>query len=211
MVKNRPIILLLFASISLLPMSPSLAEREEIESHFLKGKVMDPKGHPVNGAKIVVHDEDHDEYHTGKSNDKGEFEVEHTPCKALAFDVLPPVKLALSPAHYGNVKGELSKHFIVQLHQGFKVSGRITSEGQALKGIDIKFNAHESAGRSDTIHGGGYTTTKGDGTFSLLLAPGKKVIEIRNDRYPKLSPLYQHEVTISGETALPEISLPPRK
>lgn len=172
---------------------------------------MDKHGKPVNGAKIVVHDEDHDEYHSGKSNVKGEFEVEHMPCKNMAFDVLPPEKLALSPAHYGHVTGELSKHFIVQLHQGFRVTGRILSGGQGLKGIDIKFNAHESAGHSDTIHGGGYTTTKGDGSFSLLLTPGKKVMEIRNDRYAKLSPIYQHEVTITGETTLPEMSLPERK
>ena len=208
MVRNR-LGFLLAACFCFLNISPASAEEDE--SHFLKGKVMDNHGKPVNGAKIVVHDEDHDEYHSGKSNANGEFEVEHTPCHNLAFDVLPPVKLALSPAHYGQVKGELSKHFIVQLRQGFKVSGRILSGGQPLKGIDIKFNAHDQSARSDTIHGGGYTSTKGDGTFSLLLAPGKKIMEIRNDRYKDLSPLYQHEANITGETTLPEISLPPRK
>lgn len=203
--------LLLLAPLILSTQATAFSEEEESSSLFLKGKVLDSQGHSVAGAKVVVHDEDHNDYKIGKSNAQGEFEVEHQQCNHLSFDVLPPPKLELSPAHYANVTGELSKHFIVQLKHGFKVSGRILSAGKGLKGIDIKFNAHEQSGKAGIIHGGGFTTTKGDGSFALLLTPGKKVIEIRNDRYPKLSPLYQHEVTITGDTILPEISLPEQR
>lgn len=186
----------------------SIGNEAFADSAFLKGKVLDTEGHPVAGAKITLHDQDHDEYKTGKSDAKGEFEIEHEQCNSLTFEVQPPPKSWLTPARYAHVTGDMSKHFIVKLHPGFKVSGRLKASGQALKGLDIRFIGHEGSGHSSTVHGGGSTKTKGDGSFSLLLTPGKKTIEIRNNKYAGLAELYQHEVTITGDTELPEMTLP---
>lgn len=179
------------------------------ESTFLKGKVLDAEGKPVGGAKIIVHDEDKAEDSSGKSDGKGNFAVEHEPCNSLSFDVVPNPKSGYSRAHYAHVSGEQSKHFIVQLHKGFKVSGRILAEGGGVKGLEVKFiGKDEGVGTSHVVHGGGVATTDGDGEYELLLTPGKKLVQIKNELYSNLSPVYQHEVTITSDTKLPDMTLP---
>lgn len=181
-----------------------------VDSALLKGKVTDPSGRGVNGAKIVVHDEEHNEYKSGRSDSNGEFEVEHTLCNNLSFEVTPPPKLGLAPAHYQHVTGGLSKHFIVKLHPGFKISGRITAAGRGLKGLPIRFVGLE-AGSTSTVHGGASTVSRADGRFSVLLTPGKKRLEISNDEYSDLAPIYHHEITITGDTVIPDMILPVQK
>lgn len=180
---------------------------QEEEARKLKGKVLDADGHPVAGAKIIARNEDTQEELTGRSNGKGYFEIEHPECSALSFDVYPPAKTELTSAHYSHVSGELSKHIIVQLHKGFKVTGRVLAEGQGVKGLEIKVIGNEP-GSHATVHGGGTTHTKANGEFSFILTPGKKVFRIKNEIYSNLAPVYQHEFTITGDERLPDMTLP---
>lgn len=175
------------------------------ENADLKGKVVDQEGQPVSGAKVILHDEDSNEELSGRSDGKGKFEIEHPLCSTLSFDVVPPSKSGLSSAHYCHVSGELTKYFNVQLHRGFHVTGRVLAEGQGIKGLQIKIIGQE---HDATVHGGGNTETKGNGEYSLFLTPGKKTIQIKNEVYSNLSPLYQHEFTITGDTRLPDMTLP---
>lgn len=179
------------------------------EPAVLKGKVLDSEGRPVGGAKIIVQNEDNMQESSGKSDGKGDFEVEHQACNTLSFVVLPSKKSGFSNAHYAHVSGEHSKHFIVRLHKGFHVSGRILAEGQGIKGLEVHvLGQDEGKGSSHTIHGGGAARTKGNGEYELLLTPGKKIIQIKNDVYSNLAPVYQHEFTITGDTKLPDMTLP---
>lgn len=180
------------------------AEEEKV---FLKGKVHDSDGSPVGGAKIVIHNEDREESINGRSNGKGVFQIEHPRCSTLSFDVIPSAKSGLSSAHYSHVSGELSKYFNVLLHRGFRVTGRVMAEGQGVKGLEIKVFGQDSESGA-TVHGGGIAHTKGNGEYSFLLTPGKKTFQIKNDIYANLSPLYQHEFTITGDIRLPDMTLP---
>ncbi len=191
-------------TICLVMMSPAA----NADSAFLKGKVMDAEGKPVGGVKIVVHDEDKQEDSSGKSDGKGNFEVEHEPCNTLSFDVIPNPRSGYSRAHYAHVSGEQSKHFIVQLHKGFKVSGRVMAEGSGVKGLEVRFVGRDEGGTSHVVHGGGVATTDGDGDYEVLLTPGKKIMQIKNDVYSNLAPVYHHEITITGDTKIPDITLP---
>lgn len=186
----------------------SPANAAESESAFLKGKVLDQEGHPVGGARIVLHNEDTREESSGRSNGKGEFEVEHQKCSTISFDVFPGKKSGLSSAHYAHVSGELSKHMIVQLHKGFKVTGRILSEGQGVKGLEVRAIGQEDGKGGATVHGGGHAKTRADGEYEFWLTPGKKIVQIKNGIYSNLAPVYQHEFTISGDTRLPDMTLP---
>lgn len=177
---------------------------------LLKGKIIDSDGNPVAGAKIVLHDEERDEKKSGKTNSKGEFAIEHQACSFVSFDAMPPKKSGLTSAHYSHVSGEVSKHVIVRLHKGFLVSGRILSEGRGVKGLEVKAIATEKGkhGNDSTIHGGGKSVTDSEGNYTLTLTPGKKTIQIKNELYSNLSPLYQHEFTITGDSKLPDMTLP---
>ena len=204
---NRRSFVLAAAAILILIPAFAAATTAEEEIRKLKGKVVDIDGKPVGGAKIMVHNLDTHEELDGRSNGKGYFEIDHPKCTALSFDVFPPTKSELSSAHYSRVSGELSKHIIVQLHKGFRVTGRVLAEGQGIKGLEIKVVGTD-AGAHATVHGGGITRTKGNGEYSFILTPGKKIFEIKNDVYSNLAPVYQHEFTITGDTRLPDMNLP---
>ncbi len=190
--------------------SAAFAQQEEaVEEIFLKGKVVDAEGHPVGGAKIVIHDEDTRHDTSGRADGEGDFEIKHDPCTTMSFDVIPSEKSGLTVSHYANVAGESTKHFIVQLHKGFKVTGRVLAGNQGIKGLDIIIIGQDEAnGKKGTVHGGGSTKTKAKGEYALVLTPGKKTVQIKNELYANLSPLYQHEFTITGDTRLPDMTLP---
>jgi hypothetical protein len=178
------------------------------DSALLKGKVLSPDGIPVGGVKIVIYNEDTRAEISGHSDRRGDFEIEHLQCSTLSFDVLPPEKTGLTSAHYAHVSGEATTHFIVKLHRGFHVTGRVLAEGQGIKGLEIKAISMDSEGSPVVAHGGGLTRTRGNGEYFLLLTPGKKTIQIKNDMFSNLSPLYQHEFTITGDVRLPDMTLP---
>lgn len=187
----------------------SLNQLAIAESSALKGRVLDSEGNPIAGVKIVVHDEDRQEETTGRSDGKGNFEVKHEPCNLLSFDVFPSHKSGFSHAHYAHVSGEVTKQFIVRLHKGFEVTGRILAEGEGIKGLEIKIIGKDDGnGTSHSIHGGGVTKTKNGGEYAFHLTPGKKILQIKNDVYSNLSPIYQHEITITGDVRLPDMTLP---
>ncbi len=192
----------------------ALAEGERVEENtFLKGRVLSSEGRPVGGARIIILDEDTQQEVSGRSDRRGNFEIKHPKCSTLSFDVLPSGKSGLTHAHYSHVSGELSKHFIVKLHKGFLVSGRVLAEGKGVKGLKIRvIGQNDDGGKhhaaNATVHGGGKALSKADGEFSLLLTPGKKILQIKNDVYSNLSPVYQHEFTVTGDTQLPDMTLP---
>jgi len=188
--------------------SDAALSQEQEETTKLQGKIVNSEGRPIGGARIVVHDDDSRTVINGRSDGDGDFEIKHEPCTSLTFDVFPPEKTGLATAHYAQVAGDITKHFIVQLHKGFRVTGRVLAEGQGLRGLEITALGHEGEGHSATIHGGGDTHTKYNGEFTLILTPGKKILQIKNEMYSNLSPVYQHEFTITGDVRLRDMTLP---
>lgn len=192
-------------SFSVLLLSATGAHAEDV---LLKGKVINAEGQGISGVKIILKDEDHDNEMSCKSDAKGNFEIEHEQCSTLSVAVKPSPRSGYTAAHYSHVAGDMHKTFIVKLQKGYNVSGRILAEGQGIKGLEVKAISQDDGKSRSTIHGGGITHSKGNGEYSFLLTPGKKIIQIKNDLYSNLSPLYQHEFTITGDTRLPDMTLP---
>ncbi len=182
--------------------------QEQEEATKLQGKIVNSEGRPVAGARIILHDDESRAVVNGRSDADGDFEISHEPCSTMSFDVFPPEKTGLATAHYAQVAGDITKHFIVQLHKGFRVTGRVLAEGQGLRGLEITATGNEGEGHSATIHGGGATRTRNNGEFTLILTPGKKIFQIKNELYSNLSPVYQHEFTITTDVHLPDMKLP---
>jgi uncharacterized GH25 family protein len=189
-------------------LSPAYAEAVMM----LKGRVLNPEHHPVAGAKIFVHDEETGADARGDSDRKGHFSIKHSECNYFSFDVVPPANSGLSRAHFQHVSGEAGKHFIVQLHRGFVVSGRVVANGAPVKGIRVKITANEpNMTTAEAVHGGGHATTGKNGEFMLTITPGQKIIEVLNDKYADLAKTIKQQVSVSGDTQLPEIVLPVRE
>jgi hypothetical protein len=202
---NFPI-LVIFTLIALFALPQTCTAEEQM---MLKGKVLSPEHHPVAGAKIFIHDEENGAEIKGSSDGKGKFSIKHAACSFFSFDVIPPSNASLSRAHFQHVSGEAGKHFIVQLHKGFAVTGRVVAGGVGIKGLLVKAAPNDtSMSNVEVVHGGGATRTGRNGEFQLVLTPGQKIIEISNDRYSDLATAARHPVAISGDTRVPDINLP---
>lgn len=178
------------------------------ESLMLKGKIINPDGQPVTGVKIVIHDEESGEEIKGDSDGKGKFAIKHAPCSYFSFDVIPPANSSLSRAHFQHMSGEAGKHIIVQLHRGFSVKGRVTAHGVGLKGLLVKVSPNDtSMSNVEVVHGGGTTRTGRNGEYQLILTPGNKLIEIKNDRYSDVPATARQSIAVSGDISLPDIEL----
>ena len=193
---------LLFSSLCL-SASPALAE-----DVLLKGKVVNVEGQGIPGVKIILKDEDHNEEKSCKTDGQGSFEIEHESCSTVSVDVKPSPRSGYTAAHYSHVAGDLTKTFIVKLQKGYHVSGRILAEGHGVKGLEVRAISQDDDKNRSTIHGGGVTHSKNNGEYEFLLTPGKKIIQIKNEIYSNMSPLYQHEFVITGQTRLPDMTLP---
>lgn len=179
------------------------------ESAVLKGRVINQDGNPVPKSKIVVVNDDNQQKYSGMSDGKGYFKIPHDACESLSFDVIPPEKSGLCRADFNQVNGESAKHFIVQLHQGFQVSGCITFCGVGLKGLNVDVYGYEdNAQAKGVVHGGGSTKTKGKGEFAMLLTPGKKTIKITNEIYSNVPSIFYKDCLITGDCRLADIVIP---
>ncbi|MBY0358885.1 MAG: carboxypeptidase-like regulatory domain-containing protein [Candidatus Obscuribacterales bacterium] len=195
----------------LILMIPSFAADEEAPSK-LKGRIIDPQGQGVAQAKVIVTDENNQKQYKGQSNRDGYFSVDHSACESLSFDVIPQNKHGLSQAHFHDVDGNTTKHFIVQLQQGFQINGRVVYGGIGVKGLNIEVVSHDDEPTSKGIvHGGGSTKTLADGKFCLRLTPGKKTINITNEIYSNVPESFSQDFIVSSDSQLPDIIIPAKK
>lgn len=175
--------------------------------HELKGKILDEQGNPVPKSKIVLHLEDDGSSYHGQSDGKGNFKLEFPKCHFISFEVNPPKKSGLARARFQHLSGEATKHFMVRLHHGFLVQGRVIGHNAGLKGVKV----HVTDPHDKDVHASGTAITGGGGQFSMRLTPGNKLFEIVNDRFSDLSGSTQQHVTITGDTSLPDLVVPPLK
>lgn len=173
--------------------------------HLLKGRILDEHDHPVPKARIVMHVEDDGTTYSGQSDGKGNFKIEFPSCHFISFDVNPPKKSGLARARFQHLSGDATKHFMVRLHHGFEVRGRVIAGNSALKGLTI----HVSDPHGRDVHAGGTATTGGGGEFTLMLTPGEKVLEVVNHKFSDLPGSIHQRISISADTTLPDIVIPP--
>lgn len=167
---------------------------------LLSGRIVDAQGQPHPGMPLYVWEPDGDFAQETRSDRNGEFEVPHDEVRPLTLEVNPPLNSGLAQALMVNLPGTENRKVVVTLKPGNLVSGRVMHAGKPLKGIILRVNSHgpsESAAHH-SIHAGGATISKNDGTFSMILIDGVKKMYMVNDQYQGLPKSKEHVFTVDG-------------
>lgn len=163
------------------------------------GRVTDPSHQPFDGAEVKLLDEHGAVLKEVSTDSSGSFLLPHKPCRTCVLEVTPPRKTGLASALIEDVPGDTNRNFVIALHKGFAVTGRVTHDGKGLKGICVKVVPRMDPRKPTNVHDGGMAYTGRDGRFRLILTPGRKHFEVVNDRYTELIGHYEHDATITGE------------
>lgn len=159
------------------------------------------------GVGVRLFDERGDLLKSDRSEHDGSFELLHRPAKHCALEVIPDEETGLAMALIDNVPGDRDRNFIVELHPGVQVSGRVEFEGKGLKGLHVKVLPFREAGGHTDVHGGGFAVSGKDGKFHLNLTPGPKIVHIYNERYADVVAETTAEITVPEQAAPPDVVL----
>ena len=186
-----------------------LAAQASNPGPMVTGSVRDEGGHPLPKIRVCLRNAASGEEHCQKTDKQGRFALVNDFPDSCSLEVTPVIKSGLSRALIEKVPGKETRQFVVQLKHGFNISGRIVYEGRGVKGMIVKVVPADAAGETDSlVHGGAMTTTTGDGSFHVVLTPGQKYLVVINDRYSGLVPEFKQKVDITGDTRVPDITLP---
>jgi hypothetical protein len=162
------------------------------------GRITNPAKRPVANAEVRILDEHGDILKSGNCDGDGTFSITHRSCEKCSLVVIPDERTGLATALIDDVAGDESRNFMITLHRGFSVSGRVTFEGKGLKGVPVKVSPVEAA--QEHVHGGGFAKTGRDGRFRMTLTPGKKMLLVLSDRYAG----HGVEFTVTSDMELPD-------
>jgi hypothetical protein len=171
------------------------------------GRITNATKKPCADVEVRVLDEYGNILKSDNSDDEGQFSCEHKVCHKCMLEIIPGEKTGLATALIENVAGDKSRSFMIELHHGFVVSGRITAEGKGLKGIIVKVSPVESESTGHDIHGGGFAITGRDGRFHMTLTPGEKKLHVYNTKYDDLAKGMTHRFTVTSEVSLSDVVL----
>jgi hypothetical protein len=174
----------------------------------ISGLVTDFNRHPVTAAQARILDEKGEILQSVETNAKGAFQLRHKYCISCNLEVVPDEKTGLASALVENIPGNVTRTFLLCLQQGFRVGGRVVSDGRGLKGLEVRVIAQESDQDSRRVHAGGFAKTGRDGTFQMSLTPGAKKLSIFNTKYTNLVSKYEQEFIVTADDELPDIKLP---
>ncbi len=124
--------------------------------------------------------------------------------------MIAPSKLGLASAIVEGIPGNETRNVIVTLKKGFLVSGRVVGNDKGLKGIIVKaISADLNKNEKARIHGGGAVVTDRGGKFEMVLTPGRKKLVLLNKQYSEFSDHAEIDVTVSADTDIGNIEVPP--
>jgi len=175
------------------------------------GRITNATKKPCANVEVRVLDENGDLLKSDNSDSEGKFSCEHKVCHKCMLEIVPADKTGLATALIENVVGDKNRSFIIELHHGFVVSGRVTAEGKGLKGVVVKVSPVESEPAGHDVHGGGFATTGRDGRFHMTLTPGEKKLQIYNTKYDDLEKRVTQHFTVTSELSLDDVVLPAAK
>jgi hypothetical protein len=182
-----------------------LTAEPEREMLTIGGRIVDSMHKAVNGVEVRLFDESGNSIKTDRSSAAGSFALEHKACGKCMLEVIPDEKSGLATALFDSVPGDKDRKFIVELHHGFTISGRVMNEGKPLKGIVVKALPADLEDVHAHIHGGGFAITNRDGQFHMTLTPGHKKLRMFNDRYNGVIAEHETEIAVEAPAALPDI------
>lgn len=194
----------IYAACSAIALFATAGQAAIEESFTISGTVNDHLKKPVSGAVIKVTDERDEVLSTSTTNGNGHFKLTHPACERCSISVLPPAKSRLASANLSDIPGKQSRKVLINLHRGFLVAGKVLGGGKALKGITVR--ASDDSGEK-SVHGGGDTVTANDGSFTLVLTPGKKKLQLFNNRFPEFATQSEHVFNVIEDCRLPEVTL----
>src|SRR5438128_2075901 len=116
--------LLMAAGICWLVAGQVQAQESKID---LAGKVVNEDNHPVNHVLVVARERDGKTVLTAHTDGLGRFDIWRWPSARCTVQVVPPEKTGLAQALLTNVPAEEDRHFIVVVHKGYHVRGRVVS------------------------------------------------------------------------------------
>lgn len=186
------------------PQSAALAQFEPTVS----GNITDALNKPVRGVRVKLTNTQTGLAKTVSTDRKGHFEIAHKPGSEYTLDLMPSPDSDLANAHLAHIPGDQTRRFVFHLKRGFPVSGRVLFEGKGIADMVVRAVPVSQPGEPKDIHGGGTTTTNGDGSFRFTLTPGEKTLVVVNEKYGGLEDQVAERVTVTGDTRVADIVLP---
>jgi hypothetical protein len=180
------------------------AVQAEDEKVGIAGKVLDENNRPVKHALVVIRDRDTQATVHVVTDGHGRYAAQHVPGARCLLQVVPPEKSGLAQAILPDVPADEGRHVLVKVHKGFVVHGRTLFDGKPVRGALIRVLSDDT----DTIHGGGETTTDWHGGFSLVVTPGNKIIEVSNITAPGSVGAFRTNYSVSADSTISDIALP---
>ncbi len=145
---------------------------------------------------------------SGVTGERGGFSFKHTLCRRCTLQILPNMDTHCACAVIENIPGDANRNFLLSLQRGFSVSGRVVSGKKGLKGIGLKAISQDSNADGKKVYDGGLAITGRNGTFTMILTPGHKKIEIHNDHYSELEGITEITIDVTGDAKLPDTEIP---
>ncbi|MDR3613952.1 MAG: carboxypeptidase-like regulatory domain-containing protein [Candidatus Obscuribacterales bacterium] len=172
----------------------------------ITGRLTDEQRRPVSGAQVSVSNEKGVVIATEETDKNGSFAIHHEACVICNLDVVPDEKSGLASAFVENIPGGITRRFLFTLQKGFRINGRVVSQGRGVKAISVKVISADEEG-SSKVHSGGAAKTARDGSFALTLTPGKKHMTVSNSKYSEANGHFEKDFEVLCDTTLDDISL----
>jgi hypothetical protein len=181
-------------------------EKDPLPLPEITGRLTDEDRRPVSGAQVSVSNEKGAVIATEETDKNGSFAIHHEACVVCSLDVVPDEKSGLASAFIENIPGGITRRFIFNLQKGFRINGRIISQGRGVKAVSVKVvSADEES--SSKVHSGGAAKTARDGSFALTLTPGKKHMTVSTGKSDAANNHFEKDFEVLRDTTLDDISL----
>lgn len=201
--KNKLIPLWIFAfSLS----APAFAEDEP--TPIISGTISTAAKKPMPGVQVILLNQTGVQLSSGVTGERGGFSFKHTLCRRCTLQVLPNLDTHYACAVIENIPGDTNRNFLLSLQRGFTVTGRVVSGKKGLKGIGLRAISMDPNTDGKKVYDGGLAITGRNGTFTMILTPGHKKIEITNSHFSELEGTTEMTIDVIGDAQLPDIEIP---
>lgn len=201
--KNKLIPLWVFAFILA---APALAEDEP--TPIISGTISTSAKKPMPGVQVILLNQTGVQLSSGVTGERGGFSFKHTLCRRCTLQVLPNLDTHYACAVIENIPGDTNRNFLLSLQRGFTITGRVVSGKKGLKGVGLRAISIDTNADGKKVYDGGLAITGRNGTFTMILTPGHKKIEITNSHFDELEGTTETEIDVTGDAQLPDIEIP---